>query len=133
MLLSVAIAPTAIWFMPEKYRAVVVVAPVSDTSGGNLAGPLGCLFSQFGGLASIAGLSLSGDAKKWGKKRWRSCSRKLSRIVTYKRTIFFRFSTQANGTGNAMHWEETNDARSKPTLWKANKYFKEEPKSFFGQ
>jgi uncharacterized protein involved in exopolysaccharide biosynthesis len=49
--------------LPNKYRAEVLLAP-SESEGGGLSG----IASQFGGIASIAGLSLpSGSDNKMGK------------------------------------------------------------------
>jgi uncharacterized protein involved in exopolysaccharide biosynthesis len=122
VLLSVGITATAIWLMPDKYRAVVVVAPVSDTSGGNLAGRLGSLASQFGGLASIAGLSLSGDSKKWEALAVLQSEALTNRYIQTNDLLPVLYASQWDRERN--DWK-TNDAKSKPTLWKANKYFKE--------
>lgn len=43
-------------YLPNKYRSDTLVAPVSSDNAGALAG----LASQFGGLASMAGVNLSG-------------------------------------------------------------------------
>jgi len=51
--------------LPKTYRAEAVIIPISSKGGGSL----GALASQFGGLASLAGVSLSGggadDATKF--------------------------------------------------------------------
>eukprot|EP00611_Tribonema_gayanum_P005032 TRINITY_DN14273_c0_g1_i1.p4 TRINITY_DN14273_c0_g1~~TRINITY_DN14273_c0_g1_i1.p4 ORF type:complete len:161 (+),score=31.20 TRINITY_DN14273_c0_g1_i1:244-726(+) len=49
--------------MPEKYEASIVLSPVDDDGSGKLGGA-GALLSQFGGLASLGGLSLGGSGKK---------------------------------------------------------------------
>ena len=47
----------ALW-LPNQYKATVTLVPTLSTSSSSLAS----LASQFGGLASIAGISLGGDA-----------------------------------------------------------------------
>jgi len=51
--------------LTKKYEASIVVSPVaSTTSGGGLSGGLSSLASQFGDIASMAGISTSTDTKK---------------------------------------------------------------------
>lgn len=53
--------------LPNKYRAEVILAPATDDAGGG-AGGLASLASQMGGLANLAGISLSGgDNNKVGQ------------------------------------------------------------------
>ncbi|NVK49915.1 MAG: LPS O-antigen length regulator [Cyclobacteriaceae bacterium] len=55
-LLAIIMGVLLILFLPKKYEAEVILAPVSQ--GGS--GSLGNLANQFGGLASLAGISLGG-------------------------------------------------------------------------
>lgn len=50
----------AAFTLPKKYEAVAVAAPAGDSSSGPL-GALGSLATQYGGLASLAGISLPGQ------------------------------------------------------------------------
>ena len=63
MTVFVGCTVVAILMAPKIYRASVVIAPVTDAGTDRLGG-LGSLASQFGGLASLAGLSISSDSKK---------------------------------------------------------------------
>ena len=54
------------WFLPKQYVATALVLPVASQPTSNLGGLLNGVSSQIGGLASLAGLSLSstGEAKE---------------------------------------------------------------------
>lgn len=58
-----AAATAAAYLSAKQYTAVMVLSPVSESQNGALGG-LGGLASQFGGLAALAGISVSGDSKK---------------------------------------------------------------------
>jgi uncharacterized protein involved in exopolysaccharide biosynthesis len=52
-------------FMPTTYRAKIIVAPVSESEAVGGGGLHGALNSELGGIASMAGIDLSGsDARK---------------------------------------------------------------------
>lgn len=55
-ILGAAAAAVAAWSLPNKFRAQVLVAPVDSSAGDAISG----LRSQVGGLASLAGIDLSG-------------------------------------------------------------------------
>src|ERR1700744_2476549 len=57
-------AGAASWIVAKRYTASVVLMPVSDNDNAQLGGGLSSLASQFGGLASLAGVSLKEDSKK---------------------------------------------------------------------
>jgi uncharacterized protein involved in exopolysaccharide biosynthesis len=62
MLVTLALVAlgAALAFLPKKqYQATVVLAPVSEAPGG---GALGGLLGQFGGLASLAGVSIGASS-----------------------------------------------------------------------
>lgn len=54
----VTIGLAAAMLLPKRYEARVVLAPVTDSQSGSA---LGGLLAQFGGIASLAGFSVSGD------------------------------------------------------------------------
>jgi uncharacterized protein involved in exopolysaccharide biosynthesis len=58
-LISTAIGLTAAVFMTKRYDAAVVLMPMADSQS---AGALGGMLSQFGGIASLAGVSLGDDS-----------------------------------------------------------------------
>lgn len=60
---TVAIAAAvsiAAYTLPKKYEAIAIAAPALESGGGQL-GALGSIASQYGGLASLAGISLPGE------------------------------------------------------------------------
>lgn len=60
MALSVLLAISAAFLMTPVYRVEALLAPVSDEPAGGLS----ALASQFGGLASMAGIDLSGSGNE---------------------------------------------------------------------
>lgn len=111
----VAVAGIAAVVMPKKYRATIIVAPAESKSVGG--GALGSLASEFGGLASIAGLSMRGD------------SRKSEAIATLQSDVLTRGYVQRKNLlpvlfadkwdAAAGKWREQAPGRI-PTLWKAS-------------
>ena len=57
VLISALISVSVALFLPNKYTSQALLAPRSDSGAG---GALGQMASQFGGLASLAGVSLGG-------------------------------------------------------------------------
>src|SRR3569833_3250473 len=64
MVLGVAAGLYLALKLPKQYTATAVLSPVSNSSSGSLGDGLSSLVSQFGGLASLAGLNVSGDSKR---------------------------------------------------------------------
>ena len=56
-LFCVVVASLVAISLPNKYASYATLAPVEQEAGGGLSG----LASQFGGLASIAGINLGGN------------------------------------------------------------------------
>ena len=107
--------------VPKSYVASSVVVSVSTSSGGGAMGGLGALASQFGGLASLAGVAVPGDSKKY-----ESIAVLQSELITEKYIqdhnllpIIFhkRWNTELG------EWKDANTKKI-PTLWDANAYFK---------
>jgi LPS O-antigen subunit length determinant protein (WzzB/FepE family) len=105
--------------VPKQFRAEILVAPTDSPT--NIGGGLGSLASQYGALASLAGVSLSGKSSKA-----EAIAVLQSELITeaYIREnnllpvlYFDRWDSRAGS------WK-SNDARKIPTLWKANRYFK---------
>lgn len=63
VVLTTSASVAAALLMTPIYRAEVLAAPVEDDKGGGL----GALAGQFGGLASLAGISLGGGSSKVGE------------------------------------------------------------------
>jgi uncharacterized protein involved in exopolysaccharide biosynthesis len=104
----------------EKYQATIVVSTVSDEGLNSRLGGLGALASQYGGLASLAGISIGGN-----NKRDESLGVLQSEFLTEKYindhnllpVLFPKY-----WDSNAGKWKVT-DKKRMPTLWKANRYF----------
>lgn len=118
---------------PDIYRASIVLMP-SNSSG---QGGLGKLASQFGGLASFAGLSLGGGVDKTGLALEILNSRAFIEAFIQRHEILapLTASTQWNkGTDELIYnselydpetksWNEDSQNASRPTPWRAYKQF----------
>ena len=118
---SMAAAGLVGWWLPKSYKAVIVISPVSSTQGSGQLGGMGSLLSQFGGLASLAGLSPGSDTK-----RAESLAVLQSEALTEKYIeqhdllpVLFPKSWDARN----KRWLQTNPLYV-PTVWKGNEYFK---------
>jgi uncharacterized protein involved in exopolysaccharide biosynthesis len=102
-----------------QYRAEILITPTDSPTGGS--GGLGSLAAQYGALASLAGISLSGKSSKA-----EAIAVLQSELVTeaYVRdnnllpVLFFDRWDRVSGT-----WK-SGDVQSIPTLWRANRFFK---------
>jgi len=112
----VAAAAVAALVIPKEYRASIVVVPANNRSVG-AGGALDSLASQFGGIASIAGLSMRGD------------SRKSEAIATLQSEVLTRNYVQEQNLlpvlfaskwdAAAGNWRDPRQSKV-PTLWRAN-------------
>jgi len=113
----------AAFLLPKTYEAKVVLAPVANTPGEGSLSPLGALASQFGGLASLAGISLSG-----GSKRAESVAVLQSDVLTEK----YIHDNNLLPVLYAKQWDaakqgwRVSDPEDVPTLWKAGERFKKQ-------
>jgi uncharacterized protein involved in exopolysaccharide biosynthesis len=120
-ILFTAASAAAAWLIPKKYEASIIVSPVSNPSGSQMGG-LGSVASQFGGLASLAGISLSGESSKRSEYVAVLQSEALTeRYIQENKLLPVLFEHKWDATKAA--WK-TNDPDEIPTLWKANRYFK---------
>lgn len=117
-----AITATIVWLLPDKYIAVVVVAPVSSKGSGGMGG-LGSLMSQFGGVASsLAGLSMQDDADKAETVAVLQSGVLTMRYIQEQDLLPVLFYKQWDASTKT--WKN-DDPKRKPTLWKGNEYFKD--------
>jgi uncharacterized protein involved in exopolysaccharide biosynthesis len=114
-------AAVASLLVPPLYVAATIVSPVSNTPGGGAMSGLGALASQFGGLASLAGVAMPGDSKKF-----ESLAVLQSEILTEKYIqdndllpIIFRDKWD----DKQKKWK-SSDPKKIPTLWDGNATFK---------
>ena len=107
--------------VPKSYVASAIVAPVSTSSGGGALGGLGALASQFGGLASLAGVSIPGDSKKYEAIAVLQSELITEKYIHDNDLLPIIFHKRWNG--ELGKWREANSEKI-PTLWEANDYFK---------
>jgi uncharacterized protein involved in exopolysaccharide biosynthesis len=111
------------WLKSPQYQATTVLSPVGDESMGRGGSALGALASQYGGLASLAGINLANGAS----------SGKDEAIAILQSEFLTERYVQENDLlpvlyarlwdPRAKKWTIT-DPEQIPTLWKANGYFK---------
>jgi uncharacterized protein involved in exopolysaccharide biosynthesis len=107
--------------LPREYEASIVISPVSVDASSGRGGGLGSLVGQLGGLASVAGFSLSGNERK-----------AESLAILQSESLTERFIRDNNLLPELYHaqWDAANHRwkpmppNKVPTLWKANELFK---------
>jgi len=104
--------------VPKSYLAISIVAPVSNTEGG---GAMGGLASQFGGLASLAGVAIPGDSKKFEAIAVLQSELVTEKYIQENNLLPIIFHGKWDSDRN--QWKST-DPKKIPTLWEANDYFK---------
>jgi uncharacterized protein involved in exopolysaccharide biosynthesis len=110
------------WLVPKSYKASVVVSPVSNTPGSNLSGGgLSSLASQFGGLAALAGISLSGDSRKAESLAVLQSDDLTMRYIRENNLLPIIFSRKWDAA--RQRWRVL-DPKDTPTLWKGNQAFR---------
>jgi len=112
----------ASYLFEKQYQATVVVSAVSNPgSSGQIGGAAGAIASQFGGIASLAGISVGADNKKAESLAVLQSEALTEDFITQNDllpVIYKKFWDPATKKWNI------NDPRKIPTLWKANQYFK---------
>jgi uncharacterized protein involved in exopolysaccharide biosynthesis len=110
----------AAFLTPPKFAAATVISPVAESPGSQLGG-LSSLTSQFGGLASLAGLSIGGDSKKAESLAVLQSEVLTENYIRINNLLPTLFSDKWDSTN--ARWRDT-DPKLVPTLWQANRYFK---------
>jgi uncharacterized protein involved in exopolysaccharide biosynthesis len=121
-LVFVVASGIAAWTLPKEYEAKITISPTSSPAGGGQLGGLGGLASQFGGLASLAGISLGGE----NSKKAESVAVLQSEALTeryIKENNLLPVIYEEKWDSSKSRWKTSNPKRI-PTLWKANEYFK---------
>ena len=115
----VVVARVAMIFVPKSYEVSILLSPASSSSGvqgGGLAG----LVSQFGGLASLAGISVGND------------SRKAEEVAVLQSEELTTEYIRENNLLPVLFWKRWDASKRRwkpgkaknPTLWDANRFFK---------
>jgi uncharacterized protein involved in exopolysaccharide biosynthesis len=108
----------------RQYEATTVLSPViDDAAGRGGSGGLGALASQFGGIASLAGINLLGGNSG---KRDEAIAVLQSELLTerYIRDNNLLPVLYAKLWDKVAQKWRTTDPKKTPTLWKANRDFK---------
>jgi uncharacterized protein involved in exopolysaccharide biosynthesis len=115
-------AAIAAWTLPKKYTALAVIAPVTNTPGSGGLGALSSIASQFGGLASLAGLTSVADSKKWESIAVLQSEALTENYIRSNNLLPVLFSKDWDA--KKSEWKPMS-SRETPTLWKGNQYFKD--------
>jgi uncharacterized protein involved in exopolysaccharide biosynthesis len=110
------LAGVAAFRAPKWYQASVVLSPVDTTNNGNMANSV---TSQLGGIAALAGLSMSGDSKKAEAVAVLQSEALTERYIDKNQLLPVLY--QKDWDAATHSWKHPLDP---PTLWKANQLFK---------
>lgn len=120
--LCALVAGIAYLVLPKRYEAIIVISPASqNTPGSGQGGGLSSMLSEFGGLASLAGLSVTGDSRKA-----ESLAVLVSGALTedyIRKNNLLPVLYYKQWDAQAQRWKPTTKEKM-PTLWKANEFFK---------
>jgi uncharacterized protein involved in exopolysaccharide biosynthesis len=116
-----AVAAVVAFTVPKRYTATVVVAPVNSTAGGAALGGLSGLASQFGGLASLAGITVGAGSTKDEYIAVLQSEELTRKYIQDNNLLPVLFAKAWDPVKKG--WKIT-DPKKMPTLWKANLYFK---------
>jgi uncharacterized protein involved in exopolysaccharide biosynthesis len=119
LLITVLVGVVA-FLTPRKYSATVTLAVVSNRSGGGLGGGSSVL-SQFGGIASLAGLPLGGDREKAEAIAVLQSEALTTHYIREHNLLPILFYKDWDPA--AKRWRVSSPGRT-PTLWRANERFK---------
>jgi uncharacterized protein involved in exopolysaccharide biosynthesis len=108
-------AGIAAFVSPKWYEASIVLSPVATSA----SSALGSSGSALGGLAALAGLSVTGDSRKSESVAMLQSEALTERYIEKNGLLQVIYRKQWDGAKQA--WVDPNDH---PTLWKANRYFK---------
>lgn len=106
--------------LPTKYTAVVVVSPVTNSPTGSGLGGLSSMISQFGGLASLAGISLGEDSQRAETLAVLESGALTERYIAQNDLLPRLYPKRWDP--QTRQWRGS-DPRKLPTLWKANQLF----------
>jgi capsular polysaccharide biosynthesis protein len=107
--------------VPKSYAASSIVAPVSNSPGSGAASGLGALASSLGGLASLTGVALPGDSKKFEALAVLQSESLTEKYIRDNNLLPIIFHGKWNSDQN--RWK-SEDPKKIPTVWLANDFFK---------
>lgn len=115
------LAGLAAWLAPNTYRASIIVSAATNTPGSGQGSGLGAMVSQFSGLASLAGLSLNGDSRKFESVAVLQSEALTEGYIRDNELLPILYPKLWDAAGK--HWTVT-DPKKIPTVWKATQRFK---------
>ena len=119
---AAAIASGIALVIPKSYVASTVISPVaSNPNNGGLGGGLSSIATQFGGLASLAGISVPGDSHKYESLAILQSEQLTEKYIADQNLLPILYASEWDAAKGA--WT-TSDPSKMPTLWKANRDFK---------
>lgn len=113
-------AGIAATLLPKQYSASTIVSPARDQDSDGLGG-LSSLASQFGGVASLAGLSVGGNNDKAETVAVLQSAVLTQNYIRERNLLPVLFADDWDQA--AGKWKQADSAAT-PTLWKANEFFK---------
>ncbi len=118
------IVGTVAFMLPRKYEAVVLMSPASSNS--QQVGGLSSILSQYSGIASLAGISLSGDDRKTESLALLQSTALTERYIRENNLLPVLYAKQWDPVQKA--WKLEGDAKA-PTYWQATERFKKDIRS----
>jgi len=115
------LAGIGVLVLPKRYRASTVMEPVASTNAGGLMGSLSSVVSQYGDIASLAGIAGSVDAKKSESIAVLQSELLTERYIQEQSLLPELFHSKWDD--HRKRWKSL-DPDYAPTLWKGNQYFK---------
>lgn len=108
------------YVVPETYEASVLVSPATSGGDGSAAG-LGALTSRFGGLASIAGISVGTDTSKEEAAAYLRSEAIVEAYIREENLLPELYPQKWNSKSGAWDVRRKEDT---PTIWKGARLFR---------
>jgi uncharacterized protein involved in exopolysaccharide biosynthesis len=120
VLTAMAVAVLIAFLSTPLYKATIVISPVASAPGSGSLGGVGNALSQLGGIASLAGLGVSGDSRKNESLAVLKSEELTDQYIKQNDLLPVLFERDWDATHK--RWTETRPEKI-PTLWKANRLF----------
>jgi uncharacterized protein involved in exopolysaccharide biosynthesis len=122
-LLFAGAAGLAAWLIPNTYRANIIVSAVTNQPGNGQLGGLSSVVSQVSGLASLAGLAMGGDSRKYESIAVLQSEALTEGYIRENDLLPVLYPKLWDAT--TKRWNVTNPKKI-PTVWKATQRFKKD-------
>jgi len=108
------------FMLPKQYEATTLLEPVLNRADNQRAGVLGSLASELGGVAALAGLSMSADTAKAESLAVLQSEELTEAYIAKNNLLPVLYDDKWDAVRKV--WKVT-DPKKVPTLWKANRLF----------